>query len=282
MKKFLILHISLVFVTFILKGQSIEQTLAFADKQFEESNYNNAIKTYERVIFFNNSNNFSIFFKLAECYANTKNYSKAHHYFDVSYNLSDNDSMSNAIIFNKASLYILSGENNLAFIELLSLDDSLGEFQEWQKEFYFGITFFQKEEFDKSKIHFFKAIDTNNISQKEAINQLFIDNYKLKRFNPKLMKYMSVFAPGSGQLYCGDVKNALNSFVLTVSFAALFIYTVHNYSYIDAFISVMPWYQRYYSGGFMKAEEIAENKIIKERNIIFKKILDVVAFEEVP
>jgi predicted RND superfamily exporter protein len=46
-----------------------------------------------------------------------------------------------------------------------------------------------------------------------------------------------------------------------------------NYTFLDGIMSVGPWYQRYYVGGFTRAKKGAEDKIAKERQKIMMAIL---------
>ena len=71
--------------------------------------------------------------------------------------------------------------------------------------------------------------------------------------------------PGLGQFYAGDIKNGINSLVINALFVGLFTYSFVTISPIDAYFSVLPWFQRYYKGGYTKAGIIAEQKVKKRR-----------------
>lgn len=88
---------------------------------------------------------------------------------------------------------------------------------------------------------------------------------------------MSMIIPGLGQLYAGDIKNGLNSLILTGGLFSLGIYSAINNGFLDASLSVIPWFQRYYQGGFNKAQIIAKAKIEKKRYQIFNQLLDEVS-----
>ena len=98
----------------------------------------------------------------------------------------------------------------------------------------------------------------------------------MRRTNPAIPTTMSIIIPGLGQLYLGDLKSALNSFMLTSGFALLFIHTALEYSLIDAAASVLPWYQRYYQGGYENAGKIALKKREKKLTYEYKKILGLI------
>jgi hypothetical protein len=49
-----------------------------------------------------------------------------------------------------------------------------------------------------------------------------------------------------------------------------------KYQPVDAILTILPWYQRYYTGGYGKAEEIARKKRDMKRNEIYIRILKLV------
>ncbi len=50
-----------------------------------------------------------------------------------------------------------------------------------------------------------------------------------------------------------------------------------KYKFIDAILSIMPWYQRYYQGGFNRAEKMAEKKRSINRSNYFNEILKIIS-----
>jgi len=84
---------------------------------------------------------------------------------------------------------------------------------------------------------------------------------------------MSRIIPGSGQLYAGDIKNGLNSLLLTGGIALLGVHLYNQYSLFDAIMSAFPWFARYYKGGYHKAFEIAYQKRSIRRDRTYKQIL---------
>jgi hypothetical protein len=95
--------------------------------------------------------------------------------------------------------------------------------------------------------------------------------------SPKRARIMSMILPGLGQTYSGDLKSGLNSLLLTSGLIALGINISIRYRLVDAVFSILPWYQRYYTGGYGKAEEIAIRKRQKKRNEVYTKVLKLIA-----
>jgi hypothetical protein len=48
----------------------------------------------------------------------------------------------------------------------------------------------------------------------------------------------------------------------------------------DAFITVMPWFQRYYTGGYRKAEAIAIAEKQRRRRQLYERLLGTVPTQE--
>jgi len=88
-----------------------------------------------------------------------------------------------------------------------------------------------------------------------------------------------MFLPGLGQVYSGNVTSGLNSLVLTSSFIAIGAGITLVYNPLDALVAILPWYQRYYTGGYNNAEVIAQNKIKKKRNVVYQEIVELVEEE---
>jgi len=91
---------------------------------------------------------------------------------------------------------------------------------------------------------------------------------------PKVAGVLSIVIPGSGQLYAGDYKNAVNSFLLVAVFAAIGTDMFIRYAWYDSLISVFPWFLRYYTGGYKNAMKIAEQKRTEKRNKRLNKIIE--------
>ncbi len=257
----------------ILTAQTLEETFAYANEQMNKQEYDNALGAYQRVLFFDKKMGDKIYYNLAECHFKLNHYEQATKYYDLAYYVASNDSLKFDALFHKTNCLLLQHNYRNALIELMSLDDSLPEYWQNKKYFYFGITYFGLEDFDKSQNYFVKA----NATQTNEIEQLFIQNKKVSKINPKTARVLSIILPGLGQLYCGDIRNGLNSFLLTSGFLGLAIYTMYSYTVVEAFLSVLPWYQRYYLGGFQGAMRIAQEKKDQKRAEIFQQLMDVFA-----
>jgi len=114
-------------------------------------------------------------------------------------------------------------------------------------------------------------------SSKKIISKLYNSAEKNNlNPNPKVASFLSMVLPGSGQIYCGELKSGINSFLLTGAALTAFSLINIRYSFFDAILGVFPYYQRYYTGGVINAQNIAENKIKMKKVETVKKINEII------
>jgi tetratricopeptide (TPR) repeat protein len=269
------LSVLIVFNLFLLQklpAQNFEETINFADDQFQSGNLTTALKTYQRALFFSEGrNDLYLFRQIAEISYFEKDYETAQKYFGLAYNQSGNDSLKTELLFNKASCQILNKNYQFAIIDLLSINDTSKIVQK-RLNFYLATSYFGLEDFNNAQTYFELCVE---MKDKKKLSDLF-SNKKLLSPSPKKAKIMSMILPGLGQTYSGDLKSGLNSLLLTSGLIALGINISIRYQPIDAILTIFPWYQRYYTGGYGKAEEIARRKRQLKRNEIYTAILQLV------
>lgn len=279
LKKYLLL-INMILVSLLaVEAQNLNQTMDFASRQFSMGNTAEAISLYQRVLFFDSLNihSYNVCRDLASCYISVDNHSKAREFSRLAGNLAPSDSLKAEQIFQVAYLHLAENDYNYAIIELLGMNESESGYFQVKRNLYLGIAYFQQTDYQKSIDFFLRCIDsTDQERREELINILDEVRHIEKRYHPKTAKILSMILPGLGQLYCGEYKGAVNSLVLTAGLAVLYIITIENYSFFDASVSVLPWFQRYYQGGFQNAENATitrkQNRIKKQ----YHKILSVI------
>ena len=262
-----------------VEAQNLNQTMDFASSQFLRGNIPEAISLYRRVLFFDslNMHSYSVCRDLASCYISVNNHSRAREFSRLAGNLAPSDSLRAEQIFQVAYLYLTENDYNYALIELLGMKDSESVYFQMKRNFYLGIACLQKTDYQKSIDFFLKCVDSTDVARREElVNILERVRHIEKRYNPKTAKVLSMIVPGLGQLYCGEYKGAVNSLALTAGLAILFIITIENYSLLDASVSVLPWFQRYYQGGYQNAENAAITRKQNRINKQYHKILSVI------
>jgi tetratricopeptide (TPR) repeat protein len=257
----------------VLHAQNFEETINFADNQFKSGELATALKAYQRALFFSEGrNNLYLFRQIAELSYFNNDYETAQKYYGLAYNQSDNDSLRTELLFSKAFCQILNKNYQFAIIDLFSVADTSRIIKN-RLNFYLATCYFGLEDFNQAKTFFKSCIALKDTAE---LASLFTRRNILSP-SPKKARIMSMILPGSGQIYSGDLKAGLNSLLLTSGLIAVGVNISIRYRPIDAVFSILPWYQRYYTGGYGKAEGIALRKRQLKRNEVYNKILKLIA-----
>lgn len=276
MKKHGILFLIIITtVSYNSVSQDFIETIEFADKQFENKNYQLAVKEYQRALFFSEGRRVDYLYKqIANAFFVNKQFDQAQYFYELSYKTSKCDSSKNEMLIKKVQCLLFLKRFRSSLFELYNLPDSSSDYFEDRKNFYLAISYFGLKDFKKSAQYFTKTVD--NLQSKEEIIKLLNNKKLLYKPNPKTAKILSIILPGAGQLYAGDLKNSINSFALISGLIYLSIRLALKYSYLDAIITVIPWFMRYYQGGYINAEVMAKQKREKRRLKTFLKVLKIV------
>lgn len=275
-----ILLILLIFIVKTSFSQDLKQSFDFANELFNKKDYAGASITYRRVIYFDKTDNYrkDCYKNIADCLYETQQYEEAADYYELAFFQQKSDSAKAEIIFRKMSCYLILNNFEYAEIELLNLPSNLNTEQTKRKTFYTAVLNFSTEKYDLAKAQFGSLVDSSKIESRIKIEQLFDKNEKINRLNPKAARIMSMIIPGLGQFYAGDIKNGTNSIILTVGIATWGIVSaVKSTSPFDILVTAAPWFQRYYMGGYKKAEQITINEKMRRRSKVYNQILDEVA-----
>jgi tetratricopeptide (TPR) repeat protein len=258
-------------------GQNLQETLEMAQFNYNNGNYNTAVEAYKRVLFFDKEGNYAeqCYFETAECLFNLKAFNESEKYYDLAFTIANNDSLKNEIVVKKASALLLQQKYQYALFELMNLSENSTPAQNKRQNFYLGITYFNTGQYEQSKAYLLASLDSGETKKRDELEAIFEQNKKTDKISPKKARIMSTFLPGLGQLYVGDIKNGINSMVIVGGLFYLGLNSAINNGIFDAAITVYPWFQRYYMGGYNKAETIAIAKIQEKRAQTYNNIISV-------
>ena len=258
--------------------QDTDKTIRIGDKHFESGQITEALYAYQRAVFFSPSNlDPDVLLKIADCFVRKGDFDNSIEYFDHAYYAGPGDSIKIEILFRKANSFIQTTNYHFALIELLGIKADDGSLLEQRKALYMASAYYGLEDYSKAESYFLKALPITELDSRAAVMDIFSKKSNFYRPNPTAAFWMSVFFPGTGQFYSGDWAAGINSFILTGSLAALTIYLTKLYHPIDAILTVLPWFQRYYQGGFGQAERIAELQRERKRNETYQVLLTIVS-----
>ena len=135
-----------------------------------------------------------------------------------------------------------------------------------------GLYVFVWKKFDEAWESFNKMILAEDQMTIDQLQTLYQKNKKVDRINPELAMWLSI-VPGLGQIYAGDYEDAANSVLINAAFLTLYFQVASQYSLVDGMLAVLPWFQRYYIGGFQNAKTLAVKKKERKRNEVLRDVL---------
>ncbi len=255
-----------------VQAQDVSAVFDLATQMKNEGNYEGAIKLFQRVNYFGNG------FKNTECLLNTadvyfmmNDYDRANEYYEYAYHSTSNDSLQNLISLSKSAIFIYQKKYLEALQELFSVtDDALINST---KNIYLATAYYGLNKFEECKSVLFE-MESDSIT-KSQLTKLISKAEKVQKRNPNTSKVLSMIIPGLGQFYVGDVRDGINSLLITSAFMYLALNTALQYSFLEA-TSVLPWFSRYYMGGYNHAKVIAVNRIEEKQYSIYLQILKII------
>lgn len=256
-----------------LKAQFINETFELGMDCFRKGSYNAAKLALERVIFFGEGEYAEETYEiLGRIYQMEGDFSRSRHCYRMAATSTNNPDVFVRNKLSESAAQILLDQPLLAKIELLSINPGANDSLVRLKDFLLGLANFLSHDTAESRLAFREAFN-GQINLQARVDSLFNVLGSIKHPNARSARIMSIFLPGLGQFYAGDIKNGLNSLLLTSFLATFGLYIAINYTLFDAAVSVVPWFQRYYVGGFTRAENIAAQRLREKQNRIYLHLL---------
>lgn len=273
-KALFIIHFNLICISCIF-SQNIHQLKEYSDEQFAKGNMSIALKEYQRILLFDDMNQFDeVYINIATIYYEIEDFDNALVYYDFAWKAIQNDSIKLELTFKKTLCYYRLNKYLLGLTELYGLPNQLSLYFERKKNLFFAICHFGLNDAAQSLQYFAKIVDSSGLHQID-LSFLQFEKYQ-KKYDPDKLEMMSIFLPGLGQTFSGDIGSGLNSVLLLSGIAAYSYYTMIAYSILDGTLVLTTWFYRYYSGGHRKAYELGTKKIQDRKNVTYLQIIDIV------
>jgi len=265
-------------ITWTASSQSINETKQLAGHFFAEQNYEQALLTYQRVAFFSKSKaDPEVLSRIASCFYSTGDFTRALEYYDHAFFAESNRDLKTDYLFQKVITFLETKNYHFALVELLSQKFEPNSSEYFRKELLLGVSYFGLEKYTEAGNHLLEAVPAERVKDRESIRKLFSNTKSFMRPNPKTALILSIITPGLGQFYAGDLTGGINSFLLTGTLIGIYAYLTTRLHPIDAILTILPWFQRYYQGGFDQAERAAELERESRRNQILQQTLDIIS-----
>ena len=246
--------------------QNLSQTFAFGQYQFDQSQWQEAEKTFKRVLFFDTQNVYrsECLQRLARISTLDGDLMSTLNYLDQLYFIAEDPTVQAGLQFDRIKIFIEQREFQKALAEIYQVDSEIGP---TRIALYEGYCQYMLRDFVTARSAFEHLCTTSEAS--ESLDKYLLEAEKIEKINPKTYQILSYFIPGLGQILLGDTKNSLNSLVLNGALVMLFIDTARKLSLFDATLSVVPWFYRYYTGGVDVTRDLA----IKRKENLHKQNL---------
>jgi len=261
---------SLCLTALSLPAQEAKSDAQLADDAYASGNYDLALYAYNRLAF-------EIYPEIApriemqigHCYLGKGDFENASRFFDRAFFSSTETALKNSAVLNKTRALIGQMNYPLALNELYSLQfQTMDSLQASSYYLFKAVCLYEMGQFEAAEQDFLALVTDSS-----TIEQLFSRPKEFYRPNSTLALVMSAIVPGTGQFYANEYREGVNSVIINSIFVYSWIRTINLYGAIDAFIAVLPWFQRYYVGGFNKASLLAYERMLTNRKAKLAEIL---------
>ncbi|MFW6131069.1 MAG: tetratricopeptide repeat protein [Candidatus Aminicenantaceae bacterium] len=256
-----------------------DPALQYAEKYFQCGSYYDAITEYKRYIYFNRDNDgvdiSSAYYKMGISYRNRKEWDQALASIDQSIKTAKTEKEQMERKIDIAVIQISRKKYSAARYVLLELENSTHDKDIKEKSVFFrGICAVYEHEWEKAKrifeMYYQSCSDLQMISKKDDILSLLNSACQMKYKSPSLAKWLSVFIPGAGQIYCGNAADGINALAINVLAGYPMVHHFIKKKYFDSVFYYFILFRRYYKGNKYSAQKSA----IQFNDTVNKKMAD--------
>ncbi|HZW39678.1 MAG TPA: hypothetical protein VFF33_10280 [Ignavibacteriaceae bacterium] len=253
MKKIIII---LFGVISILNAQENKQQYEYAVSLFNNEKYFDAITEFKRLLFFDSSGtyNFQAYIYMGNSYKEGGHYQDAINYFvEAEKSATNQKELFNAKV-NVIRSNLLRGSYLNAKRLILKLDndpryDSLKD----EINYWYGWNYMMEDKWDSAAFYF------NKMKNKTELEDLARKTQD-EKYNKYIPKIMSIFIPGSGQIYTGNYLSGLMSLGWNALFGYLTVNSIIENRVFDGVMIANFLWLRFYTGNIENSNDFVEEK----------------------
>ncbi|MEM7037457.1 MAG: hypothetical protein AAF570_10790 [Bacteroidota bacterium] len=265
--------LSAIFSVSEVLGQNLEVMRTFVPRSLASGDNEEALRTGLRVLYFSEPGERGMpAYWVGEAFSRLGEHAEAVQYFQFAAALLQEDSLVFECQMKWAKSYLELGKPEKA-LWCLGKCEANSAVERKRLGFYLGLVEYARKNDSAAVRHFSNCAESP--FQAAKVRDIFGEMGRLKRKKPVVATVLSYILPGAGQIYGGDVKNALNSVLLTAAFTGLGIYVWTAVGVLEAGILVAPWLFRYYRGGATRAGHNLRNRQAEKRDMLFRQMLEV-------
>lgn len=273
----IIFSFSIFLTIFTQSTDAKNNAFDLANSFFEKGNYEEAIIEYMRFIYFNPDTKLvsEAYYNIGMVNREQKKWSEAVEAIRKSISCAYDDSIRDERRISIAIIMITAKEYNSAELELLRVFH-FTDYSVIKKEaaFFLGVCRLYTFRWKESQEAFFLYNSGSMKNKSNEIDSLYALSSNLHYKSPRVAKWLSTFLPGSGQIYCNDWRNGINSLALNSLTFYFLINSLLEHRFQNTFITFLTPFERYYRGNRFHAERIAILYNENINKILAKNILD--------
>ena len=253
------------------KSANIESIISFGDRLFLKGIYFSALNEYQRAYFFAGSELKSqLGGKISDCYMGLNNFQMARSFCDSVIFYSKNDSQRINCEFKKILCFMKENNFGYALLQLNDLEVENDSSLQRRKNLYQGICYYGIGQYDTSYQYFLNSLSKTDTIRRLKLEHLYKKQNVLNRPNSHAAIMLSMIIPGTGQFYSKDIKDGLNSVLLLGGI--FYLGTIVSSSGI---VLIVPLFCKYYLGGIVHANQIAERKRNEKKYAYYTSLMDI-------
>jgi tetratricopeptide (TPR) repeat protein len=268
--KGLIIYWILILNSFNALSQNLEETLIFAEKLLVEGRFEQAAKSFKRVLFFDDEHLYDhrSIHGLALSTYEIQDYTTSSKYFQNAFRNTRNVE---DFYYHVFSLLALE-KYQLAKRSMLTLNDTTQSLK-ISKNVLLGVINFYLDNFEIAEKHF---QEVNAIVDDDGIflQNILKSNAKAQRKKPITALLLSAFLPGAGQFYSKHHKEGVNSLLLMSAVFYIYYYSITTYGVFDAVLTILPWFQRYYVGGLNMSANLVKDYKDERKTVLYNDLVN--------
>lgn len=252
------LKLLLLFLSVIsLNNRIVGQDISYADSIANAGQYELAAFEYEKEIYVCTNDSFKniLLLKKAMCCKSNADFKSC--YVNLNRINTNNVSLNNSCLYEKAVCHFMMNNNAAAYNELLQInlnkaDSSLSA----NTLLLFVLILNEMERIDESKEKLLELISICDIGLSKDSVHLMYKTLRLK--SERKAKILSILFPGLGQFYARKPLHGISSILLEAAAITYMITSIYTGYYISSFLTGFSFTTRFYIGGQKNSVRLVE------------------------